>query len=114
MLVDLMREPGLRRRSRQWLVGILAGRGRGAERHSRLFEIYGVTSVLWLFSGLLFALLGTKRLYPRLVDLAPRPVVWAGLAVVYLLALLPVAIVIGRPLLQRWREAPEVVEHAEA
>jgi putative peptide zinc metalloprotease protein len=114
MLVDLMREPGLRRRSRQWLVGILAGRGRGAERHSRLFEIYGVTSVLWLFSGLLFALIGTKRLYPRLVDVAPRPVVWVGLAVVYLVALLPVAIVIGRPLLQRWREAPEVVEHAEA
>jgi putative peptide zinc metalloprotease protein len=115
MLVDLMREPGLRRRSRQWLVAILAGRGRAtrSERHSRLFEIYGVTSVLWLFSGLLFALVGTKRLYPRLVDLAPREVVWVGLAAVYLLALLPIAIVIGRPLLQRWRETPEV-EHAEA
>jgi putative peptide zinc metalloprotease protein len=113
MLVDLMREPGLRRRSRQWLVAILAGRGRSGERHSRLFEIYGVTSVIWLFSGLLFALIGTKRLYPRLVDVVPREVVWVGLAVVYLLALLPVAIVIGRPLLQRWRETPEV-EHAEA
>ena len=118
ILVDLMREPGLRRRSRQWLVSILAGRGGGRERHTRLFEIYGVASVLWLFSGLLFAVLGTLRLYPRLVDLAPRALVWAGLGLVYVVALLPVAIVIGRPLLQRRRAAsapaPEVVEHAEA
>jgi len=114
IVVDLMREPGLRRRSRQWLVAILAGRARGSEPHTRMFRIYGVTSVVWLFSGVAFALLGTKRLYPRLVELVPRPVVWAGLAVVYLVTLLPVAIVIGRPLVQRWREAPEVVEHAEA
>jgi putative peptide zinc metalloprotease protein len=107
MLVDLMREPGLRRRSRQWLVGILAGRGRGRERHSRLFEIYGVSSVLWLFSALLFAVVGSLRLYPELVKLAPREVVWAGLCVAYLVALLPVGIVIVRPLLQRRRSAPE-------
>ena len=114
IVVDLMREPGLRRRSRQWLVAILAGRARGSEPHTRMFRIYGVTSVVWLFSGLLFAIIGTKRFYPRLVDLAPREAVWVALGLVYVVALLPVAIVIGRPLLQRWRDAPEVAEHAEA
>ena len=113
MLVDLMREPGLRRRSRQWLVGILAGRGRGTEPHSRMFRIYAVSSVLWLFSGLLFAIIGSKRFYPVLVKLAPREVVWAAFGLLYLVALLPVALVIGRPLLQRRRSAPEG-ERAEA
>jgi putative peptide zinc metalloprotease protein len=114
MLVDLLREPGLRRRSRQWLVGILAGRGGGSEPRTRMFRIYGVTSVLWLFSGLLFAIIGTKRFYPALVDLAPKEAVWAALAIVYLLALLPVAIVIGKPLMQRRRGTAPEVERAEA
>jgi hypothetical protein len=113
MLVDLMREPGLRRRSRQWLVGILAGRGRGTEPQSRMFRIYGVSSVLWLFSGLLFAIIGSKRFYPVLVEHVPREAVWAGFGLLYLVALLPVALVIGRPLLQRRRSVPEG-ERAEA
>jgi putative peptide zinc metalloprotease protein len=113
MLVDLMREPGLRRRSRQWLVGILAGRGGGSEAHTRAFKFYGVSSVLWLFSGLLFAIIGTRRFYPVLVKIAPREVVWAGIGLVYLLALLPVVLVIGRPLMQR-RKAAAQSEPAEA
>jgi hypothetical protein len=68
---------------------------------------------LWLFSGLLFAIIGSKRFYPVLVKLAPREVVWAAFGLLYLVALLPVAIVIGRPLMQRRRSAPEV-DRAEA
>jgi putative peptide zinc metalloprotease protein len=113
MVVDLMREPGLRRRSRAWFVGALSRRG-SAEEVSRVFKIYGVASVFWLFSALLFAIIGTKRFYPKLVALAPREVVWAGIAVVYVLALLPVVIVLGRPLRERWRgEKVEADDAAE-
>ena len=114
MVVDLLREPGLRRRSRQWLVGILAGRGGGSEPHTRMFKIYGVSSILWLFSGLLFAIIGSKRFYPELVKLAPKEAVWAVLGIVYLIALLPVLLVIGRPLMQRRRAPAPEVERAEA
>ncbi len=102
MVVDLLREPGLRRRSRAWFVGALSRRG-SAEEVSRVFKIYGVASVFWLFSGLLFAIIGSKRFYPKLVTLAPREVVWVLLGLLYLLALLPVALTIGRPLVLRWR-----------
>jgi putative peptide zinc metalloprotease protein len=111
MLVDLMREPGLRRRSRAWLSGRLVGVPAPAGE-SRGFKPYAILSVFWLFSGLIFAIIGTKRFYPKLVDIAPREVVWVGFALIYALALLPVVLTIGRPLLQRRRAASGGAERA--
>jgi putative peptide zinc metalloprotease protein len=102
MLVDLLREPGLRRRSRQWLSTRLIGQPLEGEA-TGFFKFYAVASTLWLASGLIFAIIGTIRFYPRLVEIAPPEVVWAVLALVYLVCLLPVIIVLGRPLLVRRR-----------
>jgi putative peptide zinc metalloprotease protein len=102
MLVDLLREPGLRRRSKQWLSSRLIGQPLEGTT-TPFFKIYAVTSTIWLASGLIFAIIGSIRLYPALIELAPREVVWAALGFVYLLCLLPVIIVVGRPLLVRRR-----------
>jgi putative peptide zinc metalloprotease protein len=102
MLVDMVREPGLRRRSRQWLSARLIGQPLEGTA-SRFFKFYAVTSTIWLASGLIFAIIGTIRVYPRLVEIAPREVVWAVLALVYLVCLLPVILIVGRPLLTRRR-----------
>jgi putative peptide zinc metalloprotease protein len=102
MLVDMVREPGLRRRSREWLSTRLIGQP--VEGHtSGFFKFYAWASTLWLASGLIFAIIGTVRFYPRLVEIAPPEVVWAVFALVYLLCLLPLVIVLGRPLLARRR-----------
>jgi putative peptide zinc metalloprotease protein len=102
MLVDMVREPGLRRRSRQWLSARLVGQPLEGNA-TRFFKFYAVTSTIWLASGLIFAIIGTIRVYPRLVEIAPPEVVWAVLALVYLVCLLPVALIVGRPLLTRRR-----------
>jgi putative peptide zinc metalloprotease protein len=102
MVVDLLREPGLRRRSRQWLSTKLIGQPIEGNP-SRIFKIYAVASTIWLGSGLIFAIIGTKRFYPLAVELAPREVVWVALGLIYLLALTPVLLIVGRPLWTRRR-----------
>jgi putative peptide zinc metalloprotease protein len=111
MLVDLLREPGLRRRARAWVSGRIIGVPAPAGE-SRLFKPYAILSVFWLFSALIFAIIGSKRFYPKLVDIAPQEVVWAGLALLYLVALLPVALTLGRPLLERRRAGARGAESA--
>lgn len=102
MIVDLMREPGLRRRAREWLSKKLIGQPvEGSPPRS--FKIYAVASTIWLGSGLIFAIIGTIRFYPLAVEIAPREVVWAAFGLIYLLALTPVFFVIGRPLWTRRR-----------
>jgi len=102
MLVDLLREPGLRRRSRQWLSSRLIGQPLEGEA-TGFFKFYAFASTIWLGSGLIFAIIGTIRFYPRLVEIARPEVVWASFVLLYLLCLLPVLIVLGRPLLIRRR-----------
>jgi putative peptide zinc metalloprotease protein len=102
MLVDMVREPGLRRRSRQWLSSRLIGQPLEGEA-TGFFKFYAWASTLWLASGLIFAIIGTIRFYPRLVEIAPPEVVWVVLALLYLLCLVPVILVVGRPLLTRRR-----------
>jgi putative peptide zinc metalloprotease protein len=102
MLVDLKREPGLRRRSRQWLSSKLIGQPLEGEA-TGFFKFYAWASTLWLASGLIFAILGTIRFYPRLVEIASPEVVWVVLALLYLLCLVPLILVLGRPLLTRRR-----------
>ena len=102
MLVDILREPGLRRRSREWLSSHLIGQPLEGST-TGFFKFYAWASTIWLASGLIFAIIGTIRFYPRLVEVAPPEVLWVVFALVYLLCLLPVVIVLGRPLLVRRR-----------
>jgi Zn-dependent protease len=102
MLVDLVREPGLRKRSRQWLSSRLVGQPLEGTV-TGFFKFYAVMSTIWLASGLIFAIIGTIRFYPRLTEILPPEVLWAVLALVYLVCLLPLALVLWKPLRTRRR-----------
>jgi putative peptide zinc metalloprotease protein len=106
ILVDRLGEPGLRRRARTWLAARLSGREVEGPA-SRALVVYAVLSVGWLVVSALFVVLLSTLYYGQLTAIAPEEVVWAVLVAFYLLLFLPVAMVVGRPLLQR-RRAPRV------
>jgi putative peptide zinc metalloprotease protein len=117
MMVDILREPGLRKRSRLWMTKRLSGKPVD-DKETRAFRIYAGLSVFWSLSGLLFAVIGTKRFYPILKAIAvqhggSKELVIAGFAFVYLIALLPFVVMVGRPLLERVRrKEPEPADAA--
>jgi len=110
MLVDALGEPGLRIRARRWLSARLAGQP-AEGGHRRALRLYGVLSVGWMAASVLFVALLSRLYYGRLTSIAPPEVVWTVLVGFYLLLFLPVALVLGRPLLER-RRARVRVEHA--
>jgi hypothetical protein len=105
ILVDALREPGLRRRAREQLVRRLSGGGRASD--SRLLTRYAAAGVAWSALAACFAMGMSLRYEPRLAAVAPAPAVWATFAILWSALLLPVAAVLGRPLSVRWRRSPE-------
>ena len=104
ILVDALREPGLRRRAREQLVRRLSGGGRHDD--SRLLTRYAAAGVAWSALAACFAAGMSLRYEPQLAAVAPEPAVWATFAVLWGALLLPVAAVVGRPLSVRWRRSP--------
>jgi putative peptide zinc metalloprotease protein len=102
MLVDALGQPGLRQRARVHVARRLAGRPVPADA-PRSFTIYGVATLVWLLAAILFVALISTRYYDQLLALAPRWAVWALFGAFYLMLFVPVAMMIGRPLLERWR-----------
>jgi putative peptide zinc metalloprotease protein len=96
ILVDVLNEPGLRRRSRRRLGEALAGRPASGESATLLR--YGVASVIWRLAAAGFAIVLSLRYYDRLVALAPREAVIAVFAGFWLMLLVPVMMIVGRPL----------------
>ena len=79
ILVDLMREPGLRRRSREWLVEP-ALRPRPAEPDDAgVLATYAVTALVWSLATVGFTVVMSQRYYGYLTALAPASVVWTVL-----------------------------------
>ena len=101
VLVDLLREPGLRRRAREQLARRLSGRGRPTD--SRLLSRYAGLGVVWSALAAGFATVMSLRYEPRLAQLAPEPVVWAGLAGVWIALFLPVILSLAGPMRKRRR-----------
>jgi putative peptide zinc metalloprotease protein len=101
ILVDLLREPGLRRRAREQLARRLSGRGGAGD--SRLLGRYAAFAVAWSALAACFAVGMSLRYEPQLVRLAPEPAVWAALAAVWVALFLPVIAVFGGPLRERRR-----------
>jgi hypothetical protein len=99
VLVDLLREPGLRRRASRRLQGALAGRSADGA-HGRLLG-YAVASLAWSALTVGFAVLLSLRYYRRLASLAPPALVWTVLSAFYLVLALPLAIQLLRPLWSR-------------
>ena len=101
ILVDLLREPGLRARSRRRLALRLAGRPVPPEL-SRITDVYALAALGWLLGCACFAIVVSIRYYDVLVQLTRhKQVVWALFGIFYAMLFLPIALSVGRPLLMR-------------
>jgi putative peptide zinc metalloprotease protein len=107
VLVDLLREPGLRRRASKRvsdaLAGITVDEPDASER--RLLR-YGIASLCWSAVAIAFAVFMTLRYYKPLAELVPPALVWTVLSGFYLLLALPLAIQLLAPLWRRMSSAP--------
>jgi putative peptide zinc metalloprotease protein len=98
VLVDLLREPGLRRRASRRLAGL----DRDTSGSDRRLLVYGIASVAWSALMVGFAVVMSLRYLHLLVAIAPPALVWTVLAAFYIVMALPVAAAVTRPL---WRAA---------
>lgn len=112
ILVDALRQPGLRRRAREVLTRRLAGKP-VADTEPRSLTIYGFATLAWMFAAMGFVIILSQIYYTRLIAIAPKEVVWAVLGAFYLLLFVPVVLVLGRPLAERRRARREVRGAAE-
>jgi putative peptide zinc metalloprotease protein len=101
ILVDVLGEPGLRRRAREQLFQRLSGQGGGGD--SRVLGRYAAAGVAWSVVAACFAVGFSLRYESRLAEVASAPVVWAVLAVLWVSFFLPVIAVVARPLRERRR-----------
>ena len=62
ILVDLMREPGLRRRSREWIVARLSGREAEPD-DAGVLATYAVTALVWSLATVGFTVVMSQRYF---------------------------------------------------
>ena len=101
ILVDVLREPGLRRRAREQFDRRLAGRG--SSEDSPVLGRYAVWGLAWSAAAGAFAVVFSMRYLPLMEEVAPRPVVWTVLATLWVAFFTPVLFVVGKPLIDRVR-----------
>jgi putative peptide zinc metalloprotease protein len=100
MLVDALREPGLKRRARAQFERRVAGDKR--ETDERALSYYTLATTVWAFVGALFAV-GMTLHYKALLEFAPAWVVYPVMASVWVALFIPFLITVGKPLLARLR-----------
>jgi putative peptide zinc metalloprotease protein len=105
VLVDALREPGLRRRASERLNAAIAGttepgEAGGGRSRDRLLG-YGIASLGWSLVMVAFAVVVSLRYYARLSRLIPPTLVWTVLAAFYLVLALPLTVTLLRPLWAR-------------
>ena len=101
ILVDLLREPGLRRRARAQLTRRLSGRHEAGD--SRALTRYAAFGLAWSVVAACFAVGMSLRYEPRLAAIAPAPVVWACMSLVWLALFMPVVVALAGPIRARRR-----------
>jgi putative peptide zinc metalloprotease protein len=101
ILVDVLREPGLRRRAREQLAQRMRGRGEAAD--SRVLHRYAVLSIAWTAGAALFVAVLSLRYEAPLAAAVPKPIAWLLLAGLWAALLTPVALMVAGPLRQRLR-----------
>jgi putative peptide zinc metalloprotease protein len=101
MLVDVLREPGLRRRAREQFSRRLSGAGRTDD--SPVLARYSLFGLLWSLLAALFVIAMTLRYRTVLESVAPSWIVWTVIATVWVAVFVPVLVVVGRPLVERLR-----------
>jgi Zn-dependent protease len=101
ILVDVLREPGLRRRARAQMRRRLSGHGDpGDSPGLRRYALFGV---VWTALAACFAVGMSLRYASHLTQFAPGPLVWSVLGVVWVGLFLPLVVMIGGPMRERRR-----------
>lgn len=103
MLVDWLREPGLRRRAKQQFERRLSGQGR--ESDSPVLGRYSIAGLVWSLVAAGFMIFLSLRYEPVMTAIAGKTVVWIVLATLWLALFVPVLWVLGKPLVARLRGA---------
>jgi putative peptide zinc metalloprotease protein len=111
ILVDLMREPGLRRRSREWLANKLSGRPAEPD-DAGVLATYALAALVWSLATVAFTVIMSQRYYGYLTALAPASVVWTVLGLFYVLMLLPILAVFWKAFTARRSDRRAEVESA--
>ena len=101
MLVDYLREPGLRRRAKDQFSRRLSGKGRSSD--SPVLARYSIAGLGWSILAAGFAIFMSLRYEPIMSALAPQWVVWTVLGTLWLALFVPVFVVLGKPLVERVR-----------
>jgi putative peptide zinc metalloprotease protein len=101
MLVDWLREPGLRRRAREQFARRLSGRGRSSD--SPVLAKYSLWGLAWTVLAGVFAVVLTLRYEPIMTTLAPDWVVHVVMGTLWVAFFVPALVVVGKPLVQRIR-----------
>jgi putative peptide zinc metalloprotease protein len=101
ILVDYLREPGLRRRAKDQFNRRLSGKGRTSD--SPVLARYSIAGLGWSILAAGFAIFMSLRYEPIMSALAPSYVVWTVLGTLWLALFIPVFVVLGRPLVARLR-----------
>ena len=102
ILVDVLKEPGLRRRAKAQFARKLSGKGGDASDSPVLFR-YSVFGLGWSLLAGFFAIGITLRYKPIMDDFAPEYVVWSVLITLWAVCFIPVLIVLVKPLWERMR-----------
>jgi putative peptide zinc metalloprotease protein len=101
VLVDLLREPNLRRRARARVADGLAGRT--AAPAPRALIVYGLAALAWAVCGVGFTALLSLRYADPLTAIAPEPVVWTLFGLAYAGLLAPIVFAVAAPVAERVR-----------
>jgi putative peptide zinc metalloprotease protein len=103
IVVDYLREPGLRKRAKDQFSRRLSGQGRSSD--SPVLARYSIAGVGWSILAAGFAIFMTLRYEPIItsLELVPSWVVWTVLGTVWVGVFIPVFLVLGKPLVERIR-----------
>jgi putative peptide zinc metalloprotease protein len=102
ILVDVLREPGLRRRAKVQFARKLSGKGT-ADEDSPVLARYSIFGLLWSALAAFFAIGISLRYKPVMTQFAPDYVVWAVLITLWVAVFVPVVVVLAGPLVARFR-----------
>jgi len=101
MLVDWLREPGLRRRARDQFARRLSGHGRSGD--SPVLARYSLFGLAWTVLAGAFAVVLSLRYEPIMTALTAKWVVYVVLGTLWVAFFVPALVVVGKPLVQRLR-----------
>jgi putative peptide zinc metalloprotease protein len=101
ILVDVLKEPGLRRRAKEQFSRRLSGAAQTSD--SPVLARYSVFGLGWSSLAAFFAIGMSFRYKPIMENFAPSYVVWTVLVTLWVGFFIPVIVVVARPLVTRFR-----------